>query len=128
MVNIHYSRVKARRLVEEYIGRHFLNEKAMMILFPEVKLHFTLSEMVHHINGDPTDNRLNNLYVFVNSGEHNDYHRKIAKWSVRLSGISFEDKIAYLKSFPDLKSNLDELKELTGRGSTLSYYIDSNNR
>lgn len=31
-------------------------------------------EVVHHINWDTTDNRVENLFVFENNGEHLRYH------------------------------------------------------
>lgn len=32
------------------------------------------SEVVHHINGDPYDNRIENLMLFPNNGAHIRYH------------------------------------------------------
>lgn len=45
-------------LIEQYLGRYLLS-----------------SETVHHINEIKTDNRLSNLYLFPNSGEHSRYHQ-----------------------------------------------------
>jgi len=124
MVEIKTSRNNARKLVSDYIGRSLLNHQAMMALEPNFRFYNTIFEIVHHINGDPLDNQLENLYVFKNNGEHIDYHRKIARWSKQLGGKSMKDKIEYLKTFPDLKSNLDELKELNEKGLTVSHYWD----
>ena len=33
------------------------------------------SEVVHHINGNPSDNRLKNLMLFSNNTEHCKYHK-----------------------------------------------------
>jgi hypothetical protein len=46
-----------RLVMEEAIGRY---------LEPE--------EIVHHVNGDVADNRLENLMLFKNVGEHTKYH------------------------------------------------------
>lgn len=118
------SRVKARRLVSDYIGRPLLNHQSLLALYPEYRFYDTIFEIVHHINGDPTDNRLENLYVFKNNGEHTDYHRKLYHWAKFLGGKSPKDKIEYLKTFPDLESNLYELKELNEKGCTISHYWD----
>jgi len=38
--------------------------------------YLSLEEVVHHINGNPSDNRLENLKLFANQGEHNRWHHK----------------------------------------------------
>jgi hypothetical protein len=48
-----------RLVMEKHLGRY---------LKPE--------EVVHHINGTKTDNRLNNLLLFANKGKHQKHHRK----------------------------------------------------
>lgn len=50
-----------RRIMEEYLERKL-----------------TADEVVHHINGDKTDNRIENLQV-LKRGEHNRLHRKAEK-------------------------------------------------
>jgi len=46
-----------RLVMEKHIGRH---------LDPK--------EVVHHINGNPSDNRLENLMLFANNAEHKKFH------------------------------------------------------
>ena len=36
--------------------------------------YLTKQELIHHINEILTDNRLENLYLFKNKGEHTKYH------------------------------------------------------
>jgi hypothetical protein len=53
---------KHRLVMEAHLGR---------ILLP--------TEVVHHINGEPSDNRIENLMLFSCSGEHIRHHGRIRK-------------------------------------------------
>lgn len=50
--------------------------------------HLDTEEVVHHINGDKTDNRPENLMVFPNNAEHMRYH-----WALRKMGKENANKI-----------------------------------
>ena len=52
--------LKHRFVIEKYIGRY---------LKPD--------EVVHHINGNPSDNRFKNLKLFINQKEHARFHKLI---------------------------------------------------
>jgi len=109
---------------EKYIGRELFTERLLFTKYPEYKFCENVDEVVHHIDGDRSNNELSNLYVFRNNNRHTNYHLKVKNWASGLCGKSYEEKIEYLKSFPDIHSNLDELKELHERGGTLNYYLD----
>lgn len=47
-----------RLVVEKYLGRYL-----------------TKSEIIHHINENPADNRIKNLYLFSKRWKHGVYHR-----------------------------------------------------
>lgn len=55
-----YGYVQEHRLVMEELLDRFLR--------PE--------EVVHHINGDPADNRIENLRLFSSNADHLEYHRR----------------------------------------------------
>ena len=120
-----YSKL-ARKKVENHIGRTLFSTHTLGVGYPNIKLYDDIDEVIHHINRDQSDNRPENLYVFRNTRKHADYHNEIRKWSFGLCGKTLEEKIAYLSTFPDLKSNLNHLKELSEKGMELSEYVDEN--
>lgn len=113
-----------RSRIENYIGRELFTTKTLLVTYPEYRFCEEVEEAVHHIDGDRTNNDLSNLYVFRNNREHFNYHLKIKNWAIGLCGKNFKEKVEYLKTFPDLISNLDELKDLHERGLSLSHYMD----
>ena len=115
---------KARSIVEKCIGRSLYDPGKLFVLFPEFKFEHEVFEVVHHINRDTSNNRLENLYVFRDMSSHTKYHRKVKNWSYGLMGLSQEEKVEYLKTFPELESNLDKLKKWNEEGSTIGRYFD----
>jgi len=113
---------------EKYIGRPLYTSTSVMVRHPEFKFCQDVEEVVHHIDGDRTNNELSNLYVFRNNGRHMDFHQRVRTWAIGLCGKTLDQKIEYLKTFPDLHSNLDELKELHKRKATLSYYLEQESK
>jgi len=62
--------------------------------------------VVHHINANHSDNRLENLYVFKSQSAHSTHHQKLAKWAARFPFMTNDEaRITY----PKLTSNLKNL-------------------
>lgn len=54
-----------RLIMEKYIGRYLLKE-----------------EVIHHINGNTLDNRIENLQLFSSDKEHATFHQKLLRESL----------------------------------------------
>jgi len=85
-----------RKLVEAVLGRKLLP-----------------TEVVHHINGNHKDSRIDNLYVYDSKQRHTVYHIKFGTLAMRLINC-YEDKciLGYVKRvlMPMIKvSNINEL-------------------
>lgn len=57
----------------KYVYQHRLIMEAFL------NRYLAKEEVVHHINGIITDNRIENLMLFKNKKEHNDYHQQFIK-------------------------------------------------
>jgi len=60
MYKIIKGKLQHREVVSKFIGRFLYDE-----------------EVVHHINGIKSDNRIENLMLFPNQAEHKSFHNKI---------------------------------------------------
>lgn len=87
----HYSHKPYRRIVEQYLGH---------VLLP--------NETIHHINGDNSDNRIDNLFLFTTQSEHMQYHSLLRNWANTFPFIPIEEAIG---TYPKLESNLLSIKK-----------------
>lgn|SRR3990167_9246253 len=46
-----------------------------LVMEKELGRYLTSQEVVHHINGNPSDNRLENLMLFANHSNHKKFHK-----------------------------------------------------
>lgn len=45
-----------------------------------IKRKLKKEEVIHHLNGIKSDNRITNLMIFKNQKEHSSFHRKIQQF------------------------------------------------
>jgi len=116
--------LESRKTVENYIGRSLFTDSIWYQIHPKFYSQDggTVNEVVHHINRNTKDNRIMNLYVFRNQQDHLAYHNKLKYWAYGLCGLSWDEKVEYLKTFPELDSNLDLLRIVHIDGKDESYY------
>ena len=73
-INEKIQRTDGRWLIwSEKKGKRVFNSRYIVEQCLRRKL--TKLEVVHHINEDPSDDRPENLYVFVTNGKHSGYHK-----------------------------------------------------
>jgi len=104
---------KHRKIVEKYIDRNLLDYDLLNTnKYDHIVFNSNIQETTHHINRNTEDNRIENLYIFRTSGDHSSYHQKIRSWANDLLSLSYEERVKHLKTFPDVKSNIDEIKQM----------------
>jgi hypothetical protein len=58
-----------------YARRNYVFEHRL-VMEVHIGRHLTPKEVVHHINGNPSDNRIENLMLFANNGRHLSFQLK----------------------------------------------------
>lgn len=101
---------KTQRIVERCIGRTLFTNPAVLYY---VTMNTDIGETVHHIDGNTENNKIENLYVFRTASEHVSFHSVINRWARELMPMFYEGRVKHLDNFPTLKSNLNDLKEMT---------------
>ena len=61
--------------------------------------------VVHHINSNHNDNRLENFYIFETQSAHSTHHQKLAKWAARFPFMTNDEA---RRTYPKLVSNLEK--------------------
>jgi hypothetical protein len=71
--------VKVRVYPKRHYDNYFLEHRLIMEKFLGRELNG--EEVVHHVNGNRSDNRIENLILFKSGGDHVAWHRKRKFWS-----------------------------------------------
>ncbi len=81
-------RIKFNRYVYIYKPNHPFNRKNYIaehrfVMEKNIKRYLKVEEVVHHINGNVSDNRIKNLKLYANNSEHSKnefkFHRTIRR-------------------------------------------------
>jgi uncharacterized protein (DUF1330 family) len=68
-----------------------------LVMEKHLERYLKPSEVVHHINGNPQDNRLNNLIVFETNKEHLNFHSKDKKYLRGNKILNINNHVASIK-------------------------------
>ncbi len=66
---------------KEGISRTSYAHRAREIISNHLSRALTHKEEIHHLDGDWTNNNLDNLYMFASHKEHMIYHGKLIRWT-----------------------------------------------
>jgi hypothetical protein len=119
--------------VEEYIGAVDNNRKGKYYLQHRLIVEKYLgrvldkSELVHHINGDKTDNRLENLYLCQSMSHHKTLHQQLEQVSmqlVKLNLIEFDNEAGSYRIAAHISN--DMVNNPVNSGEPLTYNDEGN--
>jgi len=78
VVSLGYKLIRTTSLINNVYEREH-----RLIVEKELGRKLSRSEIIHHINGNKSDNRIENLYLFNNQSEHQTYHLLIKNNKVK---------------------------------------------
>ena len=76
----------------ESVGANGTIYEHRMIMELHLSRRLVGPEVVHHVNGDKTDNRIENLRVYASNGEHTAGHRYPDRWPMCIFGCGRQSK------------------------------------
>ena len=65
--------------------------------------YMPIGVVVHHINGNPNDNRIENFYLFKTNAEHRWHHASLARWAAAYPFMTAHKRAS---TYPKLVSNV----------------------
>jgi ribosomal protein L31 len=71
--------VKVYSFNHPYKNKHHQVYEHRLVMEKKLGRYLNPDESIHHINGNPTDNRINNLLLFKTNKEHLKFHREKSK-------------------------------------------------
>ncbi len=90
---------------------YFLEHRLVMEKY--INRYLTKKEVVHHINEIRDDNRIENLMLFKNKGDHKKFHLKKTRDRIiylNKENLELKKQIKYLKNKSSLKNSKEDLK------------------
>lgn len=89
-------------------GKGYIQEHRL-VMEKHLGRYLTKKEVVHHLDGDKANNKIENLHLFADMGEHHSYHLKLKSLVEHsLLGNDFFDNKAYMKEYRKRKKVKNE--------------------
>lgn len=96
------------------VSRTSYAHRARKIVSRNLYRKLTHKEVIHHLDGDWTNNNLDNLHMFTSHKEHMIYHRKLIRWIRIELGIN-KTKKQYMDEWHPRNKDNQERKRILRR-------------